>query len=86
MSIVYCLAVTQIKSNLHYTRGITPKRNEWRGPSPRQGVCTTQLRRNIAAVASRWRHCADSHANTTVEFVNSILIYRRQTSEDPRPQ
>ena len=33
--------------------------NEWRGPSPRLSVWATQLRRNIAAVASRWRHCVD---------------------------
>ena len=33
--------------------------NEWRGPSPRLSAWATQLRRNVAAVASRWRHCAD---------------------------
>ena len=48
------------KSNLHFTRGITPKRvTELRGPSPRLSAWATQLRRNVAAVASRWRHCAD---------------------------
>ena len=48
------------QSNLDYTRGITPKRvNELRGPSPRLGAWATQLRRNVATVASRWRHCAD---------------------------
>ena len=31
--------------------------NEWRGPSPRPSALATQLRRNVAAVASRWRHC-----------------------------
>ena len=36
------------KLNLHYTRGITPKRNEWRGPSPRLSAWATQLRRNVA--------------------------------------
>ena len=48
----------QIKSLLHspyYTEAC----NEWRGPSPRLSAWATQLRRNVAAVASRWRHCAD---------------------------
>ena len=36
------------KSNLHYTRGIAPKRSAW----------ATQLRRNFTTVASRWTHCA----------------------------
>ena len=31
--------------------------NEWRGPSLRLSAWATQLRRNAAAVASRWRHC-----------------------------
>ena len=30
--------------------------NEWQGPSPRLSAWATQLRRNVAAVASRWRH------------------------------
>ena len=47
------------KSNLHYTRRITPKCDELRGPSPRLSAWATQLRRNVAAVASRWRHCVD---------------------------
>ena len=29
--------------------------NEWQGPSPRLSAWATQ----VAAVASRWRHCAD---------------------------
>ena len=33
--------------------------NEWRGPSPRLSAWATQLRRNVATVASRWRHCDD---------------------------
>ena len=33
--------------------------NEWRDPSPRLSAWATQLRRYVAAVASRWRHCAD---------------------------
>ena len=42
------------KTNLHYTRGITWERvNEWRGPSLRRSAWATQLRRNIAAMASR---------------------------------
>ena len=33
--------------------------NEWRGPSPRLSAWVTQLRRSIAAVANRWRRCAN---------------------------
>ena len=49
---------TQIKSSLyspHYAEAC----NELRGPSPRLSAWATQLRRNVATVASRWRHCAD---------------------------
>ena len=52
---IFCAQILYIKSNLHYTRRITPKR----GPSPRLSAWATQLRRNAATVASRWRHCAD---------------------------
>ena len=48
------------KSNLHYTRGITPKRvtsggARLRALAPEQH----SFRRNVTAMASRWRHCAD---------------------------
>ena len=33
--------------------------SELRGPSPRLSTWATQLRRNVATVASRWRHCVD---------------------------
>ena len=33
--------------------------SKWRGPSPRLSAWATQLRKNVGAVASRWRHCAD---------------------------
>ena len=33
--------------------------NELRGPSPRLSAWATQLRRNVATVASRWRHYVD---------------------------
>ena len=48
----------KIKSSLyspHYAEAC----NELRGPSPRLSAWATQLRRNIATMASRWRHCAD---------------------------
>ena len=48
----------KIKSSLHspyYAEAC----NELRGPSPRLSAWAAQLRRNVAAVASRWRHCAD---------------------------
>ena len=49
----------QAKASLEslYSRKYTKACNEWRDPSPRLNAWTTQLRRNIAAVASRWRHC-----------------------------
>ena len=48
----------KIKSSLyspHYAEAC----NEWRGPSPRLSAWATQLRRIVATVASRWRHCVD---------------------------
>ena len=38
-----------------------------RGPSPRLSACATQLRRNITAMVSRWRHCVqfDQPGNQT---------------------
>ena len=48
----------QIKSSL-YSRYYAEACNEWRDPSPRRSAWAPQLRRNVAAVASRWRHCAD---------------------------
>ena len=48
----------QIKSSL-YSRYYAEACNEWRGRSPPRSAWATQLRRNIAAVTSRWRHCAD---------------------------
>ena len=48
----------QIKSSL-YSPYYAEACNEWRGPFPPRSVWATQLRRNVAAVASCWRHCAD---------------------------
>ena len=45
----------QIKPSL-YSRHYAEACNEWRDPSPRHNAWATQLRRNVAAVASR---CAD---------------------------
>ena len=52
------LQKSKIKSSL-YSLYYAEACNEWRGPSPRLSAWATQLRRNVAAVASRWRHCAD---------------------------
>ena len=52
----YSAVITKIKSSLcswYYVEACS----EWRGPSPRLSAWVTQLRRNIAAVASRWCHC-----------------------------
>ena len=48
----------QIKSSL-YSPYYAETCNELRGPSPRLSAWATQLRRNVATVASRWRRCAD---------------------------
>ena len=48
----------QIKFSL-YSRYYAEACNEWRGLSPPRSAWATQLRRNVAAVASRWRHCAN---------------------------
>ena len=53
----------KIKSNFHVTRRIKPKRVtsgrvHFRGLAP-EDWWATQLQRNIAAVASRWRHYAN---------------------------
>ena len=46
------------KSNL--IRQYVEACNELRGPSPRLSARATQLQRNVGAVASRWRHSANS--------------------------
>ena len=48
----------QIKSSL-YSRYYAEVCDELRGPSPRLSAKATQLRRNVATVANRWRHCVD---------------------------
>ena len=50
--------VKKIKSSL-YSRYYDEACNEWRGSSPLLSAWTIQLRRNVATMASRWRHCAD---------------------------
>ena len=50
--------IIKIKSLL-YSRYYAEACKEWRGPSSRLSAWATQLRRNVAAVMSRWRHCAD---------------------------
>ena len=52
------MSKNQIKSSL-YSSYYAEACNELRGPSPRLSAWATQLRRNAATVASRWRHCAD---------------------------
>ena len=46
----------KIKS-LWYSRYYAEACNEWRNPSPGLSAWTPQLWKNIAAVASCWRHC-----------------------------
>ena len=58
----YHINVTGIKYHIQsslYSRYYAEACEEWRGPSPRLSAWATQLRRNVAAVASRRQHCAD---------------------------
>ena len=48
--------LSKIKSSL-YMCYYAEACNEWRGSSPRLSAWAAQLRRNVASVASRWRHC-----------------------------
>ena len=48
----------KIKSSL-YSRYYPEACNLWRNPSPQLSAWAAQLRRNVAAVASRWRRSAD---------------------------
>ena len=48
----------KIKSSL-YSPYYAEVCNELRGPSPRLSAWATQLQRNVATVASRWRLCVD---------------------------
>ena len=52
------IKIKKIKSSL-YSPYHAEACNELRGPSPRLSAWAKQLRGNVAAVASRWRHCAD---------------------------
>ena len=52
----------KMKSNLYCTRfiklaAVLKHGSEWRGPTQRLSAWATQVRRNVAAVASRWLHC-----------------------------
>ena len=48
----------KIKSSL-YSPYYAEACNKLRGPSPQLSAWATQLQRNVAMVASRWRHCVD---------------------------
>ena len=53
---ILCRRQLKIKSSLiscYYAKAC----NEWLGPSLRLGAWITQLKRNVAAVLSHWRHC-----------------------------
>ena len=54
----YIRSKIKIKSSL-YSPYYAEACNELRGPSPRLSAWATQLRRNVATVASRWRHYVD---------------------------
>ena len=61
-AVIFSSDTSFLKSNLHNAGGIMPKRVTSGGvhlPGLAPGHWTTQLRRKVAAAASRWRHCAD---------------------------
>ena len=51
-------AAQKIKTSL-YSPYHAQACNYWRGPPPRRSAWATQLRTNVATVASRWRLCDD---------------------------
>ena len=53
-----CRVIKKLKSSL-YKRYYDKASNEWRGPSLQPSAWATQLRRNVATVACRWRYCAE---------------------------
>ena len=58
LSVISITKSKKIKSSL-YSPYYAEACNELRGPFPRLSAWATQLRRNVATVASRWRHCVD---------------------------
>ena len=56
--------------------------NEWRDPSPRHSAWTTQLRTNVAVVASRWRQ----HVRFERTRNRSPDVPRRQRCLSPQCQ
>ena len=59
---VRCHKCIQIKSKIKsslYSPYYAEACNELWGPYPRLSAWATQVRRNVATVASRWRHCTD---------------------------
>ena len=56
MTKAYLTTKSKIKSSL-YSPYYAEAYNELRGPSLRLSAWATQLRRNVATVVSRWRHC-----------------------------
>ena len=55
---VHQVSKKKIKSSL-YSPYYAKACNEVRGPSPRLSAWATQIQKNIATVASDWRHCVD---------------------------
>ena len=61
-------------NNLHWQR-CAEACNEWRSPSSRFSARATQLQRNIAMVASHWRHFVqfDRLGNQTSDLLHRLL-------------
>ena len=62
-------AAQKIKTSL-YSPYYAQACNEWRGSLPWRSPWATQLRTNVATMASRWRHC-DDLADPAIEPLTS---------------
>ena len=69
----------QTKSSL-YSRYYAEACNELRGPSPRLSAWATQLRSNVATVASRWRYCV-AFTSPGIEPLTSRTVSVRLATE-----
>ena len=67
-----CMSTLQVNQifSMAYSRYYAEACNEWRGPFSRLCAWATQLRRNVAAVVSRLRHCVrfDRPGIRTLDF------------------
>ena len=86
---IVVIQIKKIKSSL-YSRYNAQACNEWWGPSTRLSVWATQLRLNIATVASRWRHRIVNFLNHNYNLVfflrTQIKHYAQLLTASPKIQ